>query len=38
MQSGVGALVGTLLSLFFEFVIGLSMATLIFYLLFNTTA
>ncbi|MCK4837752.1 MAG: DUF456 domain-containing protein [Desulfobulbaceae bacterium] len=38
MQSGVGALVGTLLSLFFEFVVGLSMATLIFYLLFGATA
>lgn len=38
MQSGVGALAGTLLSLFFEFAVGLAMATLIFYLLFSATA
>ena len=37
MQSGVGALAGTLLSLFFEFTVGLTMATLIFYLLFSAT-
>jgi len=33
MKSGLGALVGTLLSLFFEFMVGLGMATIIFYLL-----
>ena len=38
MQSGIGALVGTLLSLFFEFAVGLGMATLIFYLLFSGSA
>jgi hypothetical protein len=35
LRSGVGALAGTLLSLFFEFAVGLAMATLIFYLLFS---
>jgi hypothetical protein len=38
LRSGVGALVGTLLSLFFEFAVGLAMATLIFYLLFSAAA
>ena len=36
MKSGVGALVGALLSLFFEFMVGLVMASMIFYLLFST--
>jgi len=34
-KAGIGALAGTLFSLFFEFVVGLAMAMLIFYSLFN---
>lgn len=37
-RSGIGALAGTLLSLFFEFAVGLTMTSLIFYLLFSTSA
>jgi len=36
MKSGAGALIGALLSLFLEFTVGLIMAGMIFYLLFNS--
>ncbi|MBU0481672.1 MAG: DUF456 domain-containing protein [Proteobacteria bacterium] len=35
LKAGVGALIGTLLSLFFEFMVGLLMAVLIFYRLYR---
>ncbi len=35
LKAGIGALIGTLLSLFFEFLVGLVMAILIFYRLFS---
>lgn len=37
MKAGVGALIGTFLSLFFEFMVGMVMAAIIFYRLFGTT-
>lgn len=37
LKSGSGALIGTLFSLFFEFLVGLGMAIMIFYLLFSAS-
>ena len=37
MKAGAGALIGTLLSLFFELMVGLTMAAIIFYRLFDNT-
>ena len=37
MRAGAGALLGTFLSLFFEFMVGITMAAIIFYRIFNTS-